>query len=165
MEVRLASRIILISSDKYVLLMHGHDEVDISYSWWFTVGGGKKENETYIECAQRELAEETGLHLEKQCFIGPCIKRDAVFHFTTHDVRQREYFFLVYLDSPHNDIDYYKRTLTESEKKLIDRYEWLTLEEIEILGRSEYVFPINLVDILRANIHTWDGKCRKVHEK
>lgn len=64
---RRAARVVLVSAEARVLLLHARD-AHSGRTWWITPGGGVEPGETFEAAASRELFEETGWRAE----IGPC---------------------------------------------------------------------------------------------
>ena len=72
-----------------------------------TIGGGKENNESYEECLQREVLEETGYLVEKSWYIGTIIDRYYAIQRETHS-----HFFYATISSQKQK----QRNLTEFEK-------------------------------------------------
>ena len=58
MKIRDTARVILVNSDKKILLLKYTYPNEV---FWLTSGGKIEENETLLEAAKRELYEETGI--------------------------------------------------------------------------------------------------------
>jgi 8-oxo-dGTP pyrophosphatase MutT (NUDIX family) len=66
---RRSARVVLLDAQDRVLLFRHEDPQLAVASIWITPGGGLVKRETYVQAAQRELWEETGLVLP----LGPCV--------------------------------------------------------------------------------------------
>lgn len=92
-DLRHACRIIPFTIDGKVLLIKGHDIDNCDYSWWFTIGGGRNDDESDIDCAIRELFEETGIKVARMHVSEPFIFRNGKFEFTNKVIFQKETIF------------------------------------------------------------------------
>ncbi|MEO5533650.1 MAG: NUDIX domain-containing protein [Pseudolysinimonas sp.] len=91
---RRAARILVLDHDDHLLLFHGFDPSDPSAGdWWFTPGGGLEGDESFVEAARRELAEETGLQSGRLEELPG--ERVAEFPFDGQLVTQTERYFTV----------------------------------------------------------------------
>lgn len=73
MKIRNATRVVLFDPDNRVLLQNILPLEPLSLkmdSVWITPGGQIDKGESFIECAERELYEETGI---KNCIFGPVL--------------------------------------------------------------------------------------------
>ena len=61
MQHRIRAAAIVIEGDSVLLVQHQHDRIDEGQSWWVPPGGGVEGEESLVECARREMLEETGL--------------------------------------------------------------------------------------------------------
>ncbi|MCD4557094.1 NUDIX hydrolase [Schaalia sp. lx-100] len=152
---RSAARVILFNSDGHVLLVHGHDAIDPSHHWWFTVGGGVETGETPQQAAVRELYEETGIRIEIEDLIGPVLYRQGQFEFLSVTARQDEWFFLAHT----KDTKVSSRGWTELEQNVLDGHRWWNIDEVDALAESVMVTPSGLADLLRKWKEGWDGEC------
>jgi 8-oxo-dGTP pyrophosphatase MutT (NUDIX family) len=135
---RTAARVLVIDGSDRVLLLHGSDPADAAAGrWWFTPGGGLDPGESAEEAARRELAEETGLVLDR---LGPAVwVRTAEFDFMGDHYRQAETFFLARVDDGA-DVDFSGHTLIE--RDAVHDYRWWSVAE---LGTTdETVYPSTL---------------------
>lgn len=68
---RPAARVVLLDSDRRVLLINSVDPFDAAKRpWWEIPGGGMDPGETSEQAAAREIVEETGI---TEFELGPCI--------------------------------------------------------------------------------------------
>ena len=138
---RVGARVLVVDAADRVLLLLGSDPSDPGAgSWWFTPGGGVDEGETVEQAARRELAEETGLVLDR---VGPPVwVRTARFRFMGRRYEQAETFFLARVDG--HEVDGSRRTALERDVVLDHR--WWTVEELRTC--AETVYPRALADEL-----------------
>lgn len=122
-----------------MLLIKGHDRDNPEYAWWFTVGGGKENNENIVDCAVRELFEETGIKINEDKLYAPLIIRDGKFEFTNKTVYQKEYIYLALL---HEKVVATNINFTENEKKLIDKVCWWDIDELVEISNKNCKFNI-----------------------
>ncbi len=91
---RLGARVLLLDADDRLLLLRAHDPAEPDRRWWELPGGGLHPSETTAEACQRELAEETGIHLDLGS-IGPCVwVRETRFRFRRRYYHRREWVHL-----------------------------------------------------------------------
>lgn len=162
LRFRRAARVIIFDEDDRILLVRGHDFSDEHHWWWFTIGGGRNNDETPRENAVRELAEETGIHLDPADLVGPVLHRDALFRFRSETCRQDEVFFLARIDSTTNFSD---DGLTELERDVLDELKWWHVDELEAeIKRGTDVYPRDLAKFVRLWLSGWDGSCPSITE-
>jgi 8-oxo-dGTP pyrophosphatase MutT (NUDIX family) len=117
-----AGRLLLIR----VRALDGGDPV------WFIPGGGVEGDETDLEAAVREVAEETGL---LDCPVGPEVwRRRAVLDIQglSYDVRER--YFVAYVET----FDPVMTGLTPYEQTNVEELRWWSLVELAI-SRERFV--------------------------
>jgi 8-oxo-dGTP pyrophosphatase MutT (NUDIX family) len=142
-EDRRAARVLLVDDERRVLLLTGGDpSAPERGSWWFTPGGGLEPDETPVEAAVRELAEETGLRVEVSALGGVVHQRTTEFRFRGRDYRQSEHYFL--LRVPAHEVD------TTGPGAVVDPgvtgHRWWPVAELG--GTADIVFPADLPDVL-----------------
>ncbi|WP_435300177.1 NUDIX hydrolase [Timonella sp. A28] len=155
MNIRYAARVIVLDHAGRVLLVKGHDADQPERSWWFTIGGGLENNETFPQAAVRELFEEAGIVLTEQDLQGPVCRRSEVFDFVAQPVTQHEEFFVVRVDS-HVELTHVG--WTELEQRVLDEMSWLTVQQIR--ESPIEVFPRQLADLVEHVHNGWDGITR-----
>src|SRR5699024_8022062 len=133
---RHAARVLVFDADRRLLLARGHDVDNPKRCWWFTIGGGRADEEHPKDAAVRELREETGIALTPGDLIGPVLTRAAVFDFAAETVRQYETFFVAYLsESVRLDTSGW----TPIEKAMIVDLKWWNLDDLAC--HDEQVYP------------------------
>ena len=62
-SVKEVSGVMLFRKDGAILMQHRDEKPGIPYAGWWSIPSGRKEaNESWEECARREILEETGYH-------------------------------------------------------------------------------------------------------
>ena len=143
---RPSSRILVIDQDHRILLFRFvHTSGALAgKDWWGTPGGALEKDETFVQAAQRELFEETGIiatfdrmHIAEQ---------DFVLHLPDGEpVHARERFFVARVaDQSLSTLNW-----TDAEREVMKDCKWWSREEL--LMTREIVFPENILEILNAN--------------
>ena len=137
-------RIILINPDNEILLMCANDpkttSTDGTYNgrFWFTIGGEVEPEETDIQAAVRELHEETGL-TQADVEFGPIVwfgSCDLVLSGTLKRLNQK--FIVAHTNNKNISMD----NFTESEKSVIERMEWFSLDKIK--NHQDIIYPVGI---------------------
>lgn len=85
---RIGARGLLLDQHDRVLLIHARDPDDPGHHWWELPGGGLDDGETLEQAATREVAEETGIHLDQ---LGPLVWiRESRFRYRNRDHHRPE---------------------------------------------------------------------------
>lgn len=147
---REAARVVVLDGAGRALLVRGHDRHLESYTWWFTVGGGRMPGEEPREAACRELAEETGIQAQPHELVGPVLRRESLFEFSTITCRQDEDFFLLQLtemDAGVPDTDGW----TDLERQVLDELAWWSAEDLAAEREAGVlVFPRSLPELIKS---------------
>ena len=64
MRHRIRAAAIVTDGESVLLVQHQHNDINEGQSWWVPPGGGVEGKESLMECARREVLEETGLSVE-----------------------------------------------------------------------------------------------------
>ena len=142
-EERSAARVLLLDAQDRVLLLHGFDPADRARgAWWFTPGGGLDPGEEPPVGAARELAEETGLVLPPEEFVGPVYEQVVEFPFENRRFRQSERFYLARVDRWVVDTSGF----TDVELRSVDGHRWWS--EAELRATPDRIYPAILADLI-----------------
>src|SRR6476469_7422614 len=146
---RTSARVVLLDEGGAVLLFCGSDPANKDGQaprWWFTVGGAAQPGETLAEAAARELAEETGLHVEPSAMVGPVWRRDAVIDFNGSVIRSEEMFFV----HRTGRFEPSASGRTGLERTYIHGHRWCDATMIgELVANGETVYPLQLGELLQ----------------
>ena len=155
---RTSARVVLLDEAGAVLLFCGSDpanEDGQAPRWWFTVGGAAQPGETLAEAAARELAEETGLHVEPSAMVGPVWRRDAVIDFNGSVIRSEEMFFV----HRTGRFEPSASGRTALERRYIHGHRWCDETMIdELVAEGETVYPLQLGELLADANALADGQ-------
>jgi 8-oxo-dGTP pyrophosphatase MutT (NUDIX family) len=145
---RTSARVILLDDAGAVLLFCGSDPAithGTAPRWWFTVGGQAHPGERLVDTAVREIAEETGLHVEPAQMVGPVWRRDSVIDFNGTVIQSQEFYFV------HRTSRFEPTTAgrTALELRYIHGHRWCDSAAIEKLAAGgETVYPLQLGELL-----------------
>ncbi|SCX47106.1 tRNA threonylcarbamoyl adenosine modification protein YjeE [Klenkia marina] len=136
-------RVLLVDDADRVLLFHDSDAgLDPVVTWWMTPGGGIDEGEDDLTAVVRELAEETGLDVDRAAVQGPIARRRVRHGFSDVVVDQRDAFYVVRVPAFEVSVAGH----TEDEQRTILGHRWWT--RAELAGTDETVYPGGLEQLL-----------------
>ncbi|MFD7658895.1 NUDIX hydrolase [Actinosynnema sp. NPDC059797] len=122
---RIGARVLLLDPADRVLLIHARDPDHPTHHWWELPGGGLDPNETPTDAARRELAEETGIHLNQ---LGPHLwTRESRFHYRGQDHHRIDH---VYLARTTTITPHAAPRPTDNEKLGLVEHRWRTLDDL-----------------------------------
>ena len=140
---RRAARVLLVDDARRVLLLTGGDPDQPSRgTWWFTPGGGLKADESPVQAAARELAEETGLRVAPPDLGDVVHQRVTHFRFCGADYRQSEDYFLLRVTSYDVDLSGADAIVDPG----VTGHRWWPM--LALRETAETVFPAELADVL-----------------
>jgi len=154
---RTSARVVLLDDDGAVLLLCGSDPAITDRTaprWWFTVGGQIQSGEQLAEAAARELAEETGLHVDPDRLVGPVWRRESVIDFNGIVIASEEFYFV----HRTRRFEPSAATRTPLELRYIHAHRWCDGTLIEQLNlRGQKVYPRQLGELLAVANQLADG--------
>jgi 8-oxo-dGTP pyrophosphatase MutT (NUDIX family) len=148
---REGARVLVVSDDGRLLVLRGHDPHNPTRTWWFVPGGGLEGDETPLQAAARELAEETGIECGTDALVGPVWDRTAYFDFMSAPYVQHEVFYVLRVSEAAAPG---LTAWTASEEETIDEVAWLS--ERQLREADIEVFPAELRQSWSAFLE-WDG--------
>ena len=127
MKVRKSSRAIVLNKNNEIFLFqYQFDYFAENNTIWITPGGSLEEGESFEDAIKREIYEELGVQLTKEC--PEVYYRNPIYTLKSGEkVQSVEKFFLVVLEENAFSFDHW----TESEKKRMLAGKWWSVEEIE----------------------------------
>jgi len=140
---RVAARVLLVDGADRLLLLRGFDPADPAERYWFTVGGGLDDGESFVDAAVRELFEETGLRFPPEELVGPVRREFTDIPFDGRWYRQEQEFFVARVVSWEVVLD----GLAAEEVACVDGYRWWSISDLEATAESYY--PTDLVRLFR----------------
>lgn len=145
---RTSARVILLDEHDAVLLLCGSDPAitdGTAPRWWFTIGGEAVPGEPLALTAARELAEETGLHVDAGDIVGPVWRRQSQIAFNGAVMHSEEFYFL------HRTRRFEPSTAghTDLEQRYIHGHRWCDAAAIdELVNAGQRVYPVQLRELL-----------------
>jgi 8-oxo-dGTP pyrophosphatase MutT (NUDIX family) len=107
-----------------------------------TPGGGRDDGESDLDCARRELREETGVSVEE--LLGPVFEHEHVFGWAGRVYRQRERFYVASMEGSTQG----QASPDQIEQDAGLEARWWTVDELRATG--ELVEPPRLHEIVEA---------------
>lgn len=138
MKIRLLARTVTYDKDNEKILLVRNKGVD----YWYVPGGGwEYEKENILECAKREVYEETGLHVEvmKMLYVQEFHKSEEAMFLETFWLARLSHEQI--LNEEHSDLD---------PDGMVEEARWFTKEELQGLT----IFPKLLKDSFWENIES-----------
>jgi 8-oxo-dGTP pyrophosphatase MutT (NUDIX family) len=149
--LRIGARVLLLDPHDRVLLIHAKDPDQPDHHWWELPGGAADPNETLTDTARRELAEETGIHLDH---IGAHLwDRQTRFHYRGREHHRRERVYLAHLTNPAPT---QPLKHTANEKAGLIEHRWWT--QPDLAACRDKLLPPNLPTLLTTVL---DGTLRQ----
>ncbi len=143
---RTAVRVLPVDGRDRLLLLHGFDPAEPERPYWFTVGGGLEPDESPVNAAVRELAEEVGLLVEPTGLVGPLGEATIEFGFDSVRYVQHQTYYAVRVgDAP---ISFAGQD--EIEHASIDSHAWWTVDDLR--RTAEQVYPVDLADLFTRGL-------------
>ena len=133
MKVRKSARAIVLDNENRIyLFQYKFDYLAENNTIWVTPGGSLEEGESFGDALKREVYEELGVELTKEC--PEVYYRNPIYTLKSGEkIQSVEKFFLVVLEENSFSFDHW----TKSEKKRMLAGKWWPVDEIE---KSEEVF-------------------------
>jgi 8-oxo-dGTP pyrophosphatase MutT (NUDIX family) len=138
---RLGARVLLLDHHDRVLLIHARDPDQLDHHWWELPGGGIDPHETPQAAAIRELAEETGIQLDR---VGPCLWiRESRFRYRNRDHHRIDHIYLARLADQTSQV---ATRPTANEKLGLIEHRWHTSDDLE--ASTDELLPPELPALL-----------------
>jgi len=116
MNTRIVTRVIIYKDDK--ILLSRNEGAD----YWYPGGGGLEEDENLMECAAREVKEETGQDVEIKNLLY------TQEFYVNKDERYIEFFFLAEPRTDSKDNHFHKDVDTDNRVVVVEN-KWFSEEE------------------------------------
>ena len=130
-----------------MLLLHGRDLLRPRGKFWFTIGGAAHEDETLRAAAVREMHEEVGIAIDEALLSQPVHEMFIVNAVPGLRIVQDQTFYAVAVPA---GVRVSLDGMGWLERSTVDKYAWLTPEELEAdgLARTDRRLP----DVLRRAV-------------
>ncbi|XVS62096.1 NUDIX hydrolase [Actinosynnema sp. CA-299493] len=143
---RIGARVLLLDPTDRVLLIHARDPDQPDHHWWELPGGGCDPHETLTDAARREVAEETGLRLDR---LGPKLWiRESRFHYRGRGHHRIDH---VYLARTTTTTPQLALRPTDNEKRGLIERRWRTLHDL--VNSTDKLLPSQLPQLLHQVIN------------
>ncbi len=139
MHVRIISRVVIYDPNNQKILLAKNRGTN----FWYPPGGGwEHEHETILECAHREVAEETGIDVE--------IKR-LLYTQEFHATQDTIFFEIFWLGIPQEGQEVKKNHIDTDPNGQVEAVQWYDRQSLQNLK----VFPVRLKNTFWDNITKW----------
>ena len=144
LPTRVSIKVILLNQDNEILLLHADDPKTKNPSgkyngpFWFLAGGQIEEGESLQKAAFREIYEEVGIEKEN-IKLGPVVwfgECDLILNRILTHIKQ------TFIVAKTKKKEVLFTNLTDSEKAILKKMKWWTLEELK--NTKEIVYPVLL---------------------
>ncbi len=144
MKIRNVTRVVLFDPDNRVLLQKILPLEPLSLkmdSVWITPGGQIENGESFIECAERELYEETGI---KNCIFGSVLWHSSdILKLNGEQTIFAQHFIYARAKT--------KQEPTQGDDSVILENRWWTIDELHTQNID--IYPLKLPELLKGIRH------------
>jgi arsenate reductase (glutaredoxin) len=151
---------VLVIDDRERLLLFQDSDPPIGVLWWILPGGGIDPGESELDAVVRELAEETGLAVERAAVLGPIARRHVVHGYSDQVVDQDDAFYALRVPAFAVSVAGH----TADEQLTLQQHRWWARAELE--STEDEVWPVILPELwdLVASPSTWPRPLETVEE-
>jgi 8-oxo-dGTP pyrophosphatase MutT (NUDIX family) len=146
---RNTARVLPVTPDGRVLLLHGWDPLRPADPFWFTIGGAVEAGETLPEAAVRELREEVGIRVEPATLGEPIETSYAEFSWAGAQFEQDQTFYAVLV--AETEVSFAGQEALE--RATTDKHGWLLPEDLES-GQTSRAADPEIPRLMRLAIAT-----------
>ncbi|PWN02739.1 NUDIX hydrolase [Nocardioides silvaticus] len=150
-QLRLAARVLPVSPQGRVLLLHEQNPAAPGVLYWGSVGGAVDPGESLTEAATRELFEETGIVIVPDELVGPVLRAEQPFTWDGRDYVNDAHFFALPLEET---VEVTFDNLVEAETGNMLGSAWWTPDGLAADGTAA---SAELIDAMRVAIDTIGG--------
>jgi 8-oxo-dGTP pyrophosphatase MutT (NUDIX family) len=146
LPVRRTGKVLLMNQSEQLLMFRATETLldGSEREIWFPPGGGAEGDETFAECASRELLEETGLRLSPD-ELGPAVAfRRGAFVLDGVPTWSDEVFFFVAIPEWTVDV----AGFTELEREQLTGHRWWPLCELRETERTIFPDPREMIALV-----------------